>query len=114
MCPFRKGTKMKLTPGRIVEIEGALNQHNGDPFVCHETMDQGHKDDWLPSANSKRKHCAGAFIYVEKHGVSSQAMRLAERFTDKGKPYYDRTKLASAGLVWDNVNEWLEHGAWHG
>lgn len=110
-CPFRKGTTMKLRANRIREIEGDVNQHNGNSFVCHETMDRGHEGDWFPSPVSKRMHCAGAFIYVEKHGRSSQAMRLAERFIDEdGKPLYDRTKLASPDLVWDNVGEWLEHG----
>lgn len=100
-CPFVRGTAMRLRPARIREIEGAVNQHNGATMPCHETLD--YRDGEGGRETSKTAHCAGALIYIEKQGVSSQMMRIAERLG-----MYDRTKLADAGLVWDDLGEWLE------
>ena len=109
-CPFLKGTKMLLREGRIVEIESCVNQHNGATFPCHETVDYNGdgdgEDDCGGRETDKTQHCAGALIYIEKQGVSSQMMRIAERLG-----MYDRHALASEDLVWDDLDEWLENGA---
>lgn len=102
-CPFLRGTEMRLRPDRIREIERSVNQHNGATFPCHETVDYSHDDG---RESEKTKHCAGALIYIEKQGVSSQMMRICERLG-----MYDRRKLADEGLVWDDVDEWVEHGS---
>jgi hypothetical protein len=103
-CPFVRGTQMRLRPDRIRDIERSVNQHNGATFPCHETLDYSDGDGGRDT--DKTTHCAGALIYIEKQGVSSQMMRIAERLG-----MYDRRKLADEGLVWDDVDEWVEHGS---
>lgn len=113
-CPFRRGTVMKLTEERIIEIEalfGPSNRGQGGTFPCHETLDYDGdgdgEDDCGGQETSKTAHCAGALIYAEKREAPTQMMRICERLG-----MYDRTKLGGPELVWDDVNDWLEKGAW--
>lgn len=107
-CPFRRGTVMKLTRARIIDLERSLIRHNGATFPCHETLDYDVGLDDEPHHTEKTTHCAGALAYIEKHGVSSQMMRIAERLG-----MYDRHALMeqSGDLVWANLEEWLEGGS---
>lgn len=103
-CPFRRGTPMRLLPARIREIERAVNQHNGATFPCHETVDYSNSSSGR--ATERTQHCAGALIYAEKHGVSSQLTRISERLG-----MYRIEELADDSLVWDDLDEWLENGS---
>ena len=103
-CPFRRGTAMLLRPGRIRDIERMFSTHNGGEFPCHETVDYNAETDH--QAGAEAKHCAGALIYAEQQGVSTQMMRIVERLG-----MYDRTQLADAAVVWADLDEWLEHGS---
>lgn len=98
---------MKLTRARIIDLDSSLTRHNGATFPCHETLDYNVEPDEEPRHTEKTTHCAGALAYIEKHGVSSQMMRIAERLG-----MYDRHALMaqSADLVWDDLEEWLAGG----
>jgi hypothetical protein len=82
-CPFRRGTAMRLTAGRVREVVGGMLNQNGGEFPCHRTIehlegDHG-EDAGFREKNGKGKHCAGALIFAEKHGVATQMMRICER-----------------------------------
>jgi len=80
-CPFAQSGKglhlrKSLRPGRWSEIRRGLL--NGEHFFCHKTTsDDGEDDDYTP--NGEELVCAGAIEFQEKHGVSSQYVRICER-----------------------------------
>lgn len=79
-CPFLKKFKRGFTLKR-------LEQHASGEFACHKTCEVGEESGaFEPRRNSV--HCAGALIYLEKRGRSTQMMRIAERLG-----MYDHTKL---------------------
>lgn len=109
-CPFRKGGVLRLTEERIIEIGSMFNGGaDNATFACHETLDYDGDEDG-PRHTPKTRHCAGAFIFAEKHEAPTQMMRIAERFNSDGKGY-DRTRLEGEDEVWDDIEEWLEGGS---
>jgi hypothetical protein len=85
-CPFRTDVDFRLRPERAREICDAL-LHDFS-FACHKTVDYSAEDEdgYVPSEGEQ--HCAGALIFLEQMGRSTQLMRIAERIGS-----YDRTKL---------------------
>jgi hypothetical protein len=101
-CPFRRGTPMRLTRGRVAEVVGMMLNPNGGEFPCHRTIehlegDNG-EDAGFREKNGKGKHCAGALIFAEKNKKSTQMMRICERIG-----IYDPATLMSNQEVVDSV-----------
>jgi hypothetical protein len=79
-CPFLKKMARGFDLARLEEFAAGS-------FHCHQTGNQDEETgDYTPTADSLA--CAGALIYLEKRGRSSQMMRIAERLG-----LYDRSKL---------------------
>jgi hypothetical protein len=99
-CPFLKGTPTKLTPGRIKEITGVMLSRNGGEFPCHKTIEYVDTGDAEsePVEKPNSKHCAGALIFAEKNGNSTQMMRICERLG-----MYDPAALMANREVVDSV-----------
>lgn len=73
-CPFSKDgagahLRRSLRPGRMAEIKRGLLR--GEHFNCHKTTHE--------TGNGTNLMCSGAIEFQEKHGVSSQLQRIAER-----------------------------------
>ena len=78
-CPFLKRMAHGFTLARLREFASG-------EFACHKTCDDNEDGDFI--AGSDSLHCAGALIWLEKRGRSTQMMRIMERLRG-----YDRTKL---------------------
>lgn len=104
-CPFRKEGGVRLTRGRIEEIGGGMLHDNSFTFPCHKTVDYDAEGEGRRSSNDER-HCAGALIFAEKNGTSTQMMRITERLG-----MYDHTALEGHDDVWEDLDEWLEDGS---
>jgi hypothetical protein len=111
-CPFRRGTAMRLTAGRVREVVGGMLKSNGGEFPCHRTIenltdDQG-EDSGYQEKNGKGKHCCGALIFAEKNRTSTQMMRICERIG-----MYDARTLMSdqevVDMVFDDYDEAMKH-----
>lgn len=110
-CPFRRGTAMRLTEGRVAEVVGLMLNPNGGEFPCHRTIEHmdgdGDNTVWR-ERNGKGKHCAGALIFAEKNGTSTQMMRVCERIG-----VYDAAALMAdpevVASVFDSYGEALKH-----
>ena len=100
-CPFRNTAPTRLRPGRIEELAQVDRA-----FQCHKTVDYDSEEDQRMGDEENAQHCAGALIFAEKHQMPHQMMRIVERLG-----MYDHTKLEGHDEVWDNVDEWLEHGS---
>jgi hypothetical protein len=107
-CPFRRTEgAVRLRTGRIEEVAGSmLGGRSG--FPCHLTTvpvaDAAEGEcDRVVTADSV--HCAGALIFAEKNGQSTQMMRIAGRLG-----LYDSSKLDQATFaeVFDDIDEMLE------
>lgn len=105
-CPFRRGTAMRLTEGRVAEVVGGMLSTGGGEFPCHRTIE--HTDDGGYREKEKAKHCAGALIFAEKNETATQMMRLCERLG-----MYDPEALMASqeavASVFDDYDEALEH-----
>jgi hypothetical protein len=111
-CPFRRGTAMRLTVGRVREVVGGMLKSNGGEFPCHRTIehltDDHGEDAGFREKNGKGKHCAGALIFAEKNGAATQMMRICERIG----MYDARTLMADQEVVdsvFDDFGEALDH-----
>lgn len=111
-CPFRRGTAMRLTVGRVREVVGGMLRSNGGEFPCHRTIehltDDHGEDAGFREKNGKGKHCAGALIFAEKNGAATQMMRICERIG----MYDARTLMADKEVVdsvFDDFGEALDH-----
>ena len=100
-CPFRNTAVTRLRPGRIEELATCDRA-----FQCHKTVDYDSEEGDRTGSEDNAQHCAGALIFAEKNQLSHQMMRIAERLG-----MYDYTKLEGHDEVWDDVDEWLDHGA---
>lgn len=83
-CPFLEKNKHAFTKDRLRDLSGS-------EFPCHKTADSIEDEEEGGSeykANADSLHCAGALIFLEKRGQSTQMMRIMERMGG-----YDRTKL---------------------
>lgn len=99
-CPFRCDKPFYLRPERAAEIAEGLSS-NGADFHCHKTVQ--YDDEGQSTIDpDKTKVCAGALIVMEKSGVSTQAMRIAERLG-----LYDATALDMDAPVYDSLAEWV-------
>jgi hypothetical protein len=79
-CPFRIGSGFTYR---------SLVAHASGTFPCHKQCDlDDETSHYVPKANGKTNHCAGALIFLEKQGRPHQMMRIAERLG-----MYDRRKL---------------------
>lgn len=94
-CPFRSDKAFPLRPGRVREIETALDRGE---FHCHKTGGEENE------ATDDSEHCAGALILLEKLERPSQMMRICERLG-----FYDRRKLKMNAPVYNNFSE-MERG----
>jgi hypothetical protein len=101
-CPFRRGTRMRLTTGRVREVVGGMLKSNGGEFPCHRTIEHLEGDDGEDAGfrekDGKGKHCAGALIFAEKNKTSTQMMRICERIG-----MYDAASLMADKAVVDSV-----------
>lgn len=102
LCPFstrcREGW---LGEARAEEIAGGLGQGRGT-FPCHETVEYDAEGD--PAEGEDTQHCAGALIVLEKEGLPTQMMRIAERLG-----FYDPDKLKMHAPVFDSLDEFIGH-----
>lgn len=73
-CPFLKKYKHGYTEER-------LNEFASSAFPCHKTAELIGDEEGMEEyrIGSKSVACAGALIYAEKRGVSTQTMQIAER-----------------------------------
>ena len=76
-CPFRKEGGIRLRAARVKELI-RTTQNPGAEFACHKTTKDN--DEGERRATEKSQHCAGALVFADKQGTSSQMMRIAERF----------------------------------
>jgi hypothetical protein len=106
-CPFRRGTPMRLTKGRVREVVGGMLNPGGGEFPCHRTIEH-HEDGEGYSEKKNCKHCAGALIFAEKNGTATQMMRVCERIG-----MYDAAALMAdqevVDSVFDDFDEALKH-----
>ena len=79
-CPFLPSMKLGFTLSR-------LNEFAAGEFACHQTCDTDDETDTF-NDNENSLHCAGALIFLEKRGKTTQMMRITERLG-----LYDRRKL---------------------
>lgn len=77
-CPFLKKGGIRLTRARVREIAGGMLGSNGASFACHKTVEWDEEGD-AEINRDKQQHCAGALIFAEKNGSSTQMMRWMER-----------------------------------
>src|SRR5687768_14734677 len=93
-CPFRidEPGLRGLGADRAEEIVESLMNHG--TFTCHGD---------LGKSLSKRQHCVGAMLMLEKIDRPNQMMRIGERIG-----VYDRTKLRGANEVFDDFDDWVE------
>lgn len=111
-CPFRRGTAMRLTKGRVAEVVGMMLNPNGGEFPCHRTIEhlesEHGEDAGFREKNGKGKHCCGALIFAEKNRTSTQMMRICERIG-----MYDAASLMAdkevVDSVFDSYGEALKH-----
>lgn len=84
-----------------------LNSAGGE-FPCHLTVEYGDETEApIHRADEHEKHCAGALIFAEKNGTSTQMMRIAERLG-----MYDAQALmtndTAVEAVFDCLDEMLD------
>lgn len=91
-CPFRKEGGIRLRAGRVRELI-RNTQNPGAEFACHKTLEDG-------KIVATSQHCAGALIFAQKQGTSTQMMRICERLR-----LFDPSKLKSLDAVFDSAAE---------
>ena len=96
-CPFLREGGVRLTRERIKEIAGMMLSANGGHFPCHKTTGVAGNCD-----GKNEQHCAGALIFAEKNGTTTQMMRIAERLG-----MYDASQLVGKERVFCGINEML-------
>jgi hypothetical protein len=97
-CPFTRGPRaIRLSAERVDEIAGNMLSPGGSTFSCHKTVE--HDDDDEP-IQTDAVHCAGALIFAEKNGNTTQMMRIAERLR-----LYDHRRLTRRDTVFDTIDE---------
>ena len=97
-CPFLKESSY-LHPDRAREIgENALSW-DGMIFWCHKTA----YSDGEHTRTTNGQHCAGSTIFSEKHGVATQAMRIAGRLR-----LYDPDQMRGHELVYDSLEDMVD------
>lgn len=95
-CPFLKGSGFTWR---------SLNEHASGEFACHKTC---RLDDDTSTYEPREKslHCAGALIFLEKQGRTTQMMRIVERLGG-----YDHTKLNMDANVGSEPSDYRRKGA---
>lgn len=102
-CPFLRDESkaISLHPERVPGIISSLISGEASSFSCHKTTN-GHweeaedSDDDTYVPGGKELQCAGSLIALEKMGIKTDLMQLAERVgmyePDLFKPYRDTVK----------------------
>lgn len=111
-CPFLRDRRFPLHPGRVRDIGGMMLEPRGGVFPCHKTVDydrlreaeEEDEEDGFLSPDPGQQHCAGALAFALKNNNMTQMMRIEAR--TGWDP--DAVEAASAGLVWDDLREWLK------
>jgi hypothetical protein len=101
-CPFKKTGGVRLMWQRVLEVAGNMLSNTGGEFPCHKTTETSADGESKVVVDGKSVHCAGALIFAEKQGRSTQMMRLAERFR-----IYDPRKLTGHEEVFDDLGQML-------
>jgi hypothetical protein len=104
-CPFVRVGGVRLTASRIHEIAGGMLSNPGIEFVCHKTV-RTTDDEEEAVANCDApgaQHCAGALIFAEKNGHTTQMMRIAERTG------WNPEELQGHEYVYDTIDEMFEN-----
>src|SRR5262249_54552584 len=100
-CPFRRTGGVRLRAERVRQIARLVTGNPGGKFACHKTTGVlGRVRRAL-----KDQQCAGALVFCEKQGKSTQLMRIAERL---GR--YDAAALLAtpdAADIFNDVEEML-------
>ncbi len=103
-CPFVKGNNFYLTPGRVLELLGAVD----GPFPCHQTVNYESWDDYDDPDGQQRDrknevHCLGHLIlqFTEWNGFGTFGM-IAARFK-----LFDPLKMPTAEEA-DVFRSWEE------
>ncbi len=89
-CPFRSDVNFHLDADRVEEILDSITNRD-QTFLCHKTIN---------SEPSKKEHCAGALVMLEKEDNPNQMMRISERLG-----MYDRSKLNMKAPVFDSFED---------
>lgn len=94
-CPFRFDIDGYLREERVYEITDAL--WAGYEFPCHCTTEVDEENESECVATEASEHCAGAMIFLVKHG---------RRFSD-----YDLRRLDMSAPVFDDADDMALHHA---
>ncbi len=113
-CPFRRGTSVQLTAGRVREITKMILNFQGGTFQCHNTIDydklREDQDEHGRTCSARdqkgAQHCAGALIFALKHNTLAQMPRIASRI-GLFNPDKIMEDQAVVDQVYDNVQEML-------
>ncbi|WP_413432632.1 hypothetical protein [Crateriforma spongiae] len=93
-CPFRVGGKALRHLGFELAEEIAESLMSDQTFTCHDDINK---------PDSKKQHCVGAMLILEKQDRPNQMMRIMERIGA-----YDRHALVGADDVFEDFDEWIE------
>lgn len=97
-CPFKREGGIRLDGERIESLTAQLLDWSGPTFACHKSTGVGGE---FP--DKEERHCAGALIFSEKHGIATQMTRIAGRLG-----MYSSTELEDRDAVFDTAEEMLE------
>lgn len=100
-CPFRRTGGIRLRAERILELARDVTGNPGAQFWCHKTTGKMAR----VRRDLRNQQCAGALIFCERQGKSTQLMRIAERLGG-----YDAAALCAspdAADIFDTLAEWL-------
>ena len=107
-CPFLKQGAIPLNPGRL---EGIIHDIERDAnFICHKTAHGTGADvdeEGNYTGNGKEQPCAGAIIYFEKQGRSTQLVQVMTRMgRAMGEELFPRDAfMAHADVVIDPIDK---------
>lgn len=97
-CPFLKGSGFTYR---------SLMRHASGEFACHKACELS-EDGVYEAKDKNTPHCAGALIFMEKQGKSTQMMRICERIG-----MYDHTKLDMGANVGDCPSDYRKPNKWN-
>lgn len=109
-CPFLRVGGIRLRAARVRQIAGGMLSPQGATFTCHKsTVEDTDSGKMVDGPNAQ--HCAGALIFGEKNGNSTQMMRIAERLRmyDPMALMADKEAVAS---VFDDLDEMVKANEW--
>lgn len=92
-CPFRRDIAPYISAGKAQSIIESLQA--GQSFVCHETI--------CCVNPTRRLHCAGALIIMQKSGVANTWVQLCQRLG-----FDDLEKLDMDAPVYASLDEFVQ------